>query len=208
MGRVFYLRKGTKRGAPLALPSGYHKLGYIQCIGAQYIDTGFKANQNTRVVVDVDITAGSAERAIFGARTAYQSNAFCVWTATNNAGYQSDHNAQVANTGSPVSSGRHVIDRNKNVLTVDGNVVYTHTAETFQTTYNLFLLQVNNAGSTMSSYPFAGKLYSCQIYDNGTLVRDLIPCTNASGVAGMYDLVGKKFYGSASSTAFVAGAAA
>lgn len=50
------------------------------------------------------------------------------------------------------------------------------------------------------------KLYACQIYDNGTLVRDFYPCTNESGAVGLYDLVGKQFYSNAGTGAFVAGA--
>ena len=45
-------------------------------------------------------------------------------------------------------------------------------------------------------------LYSCQIYDNGTLVRDFVPCINGSGEVGLYDLVGKQFYGNAGTGVF------
>lgn len=56
----------------------------------------------------------------------------------------------------------------------------------------------------MSDYANA-TIYSCQIYDNGTLVRDYVPCINPSGEVGLYDLVGGKFYGNAGSGVFVTG---
>ncbi|MBQ4353596.1 MAG: discoidin domain-containing protein [Clostridia bacterium] len=49
------------------------------------------------------------------------------------------------------------------------------------------------------------RMYSCQIYDNGTLVRDFVPCVDYSGEVGMYDLVSAVFYGSSGTGAFTAG---
>jgi hypothetical protein len=44
-----------KTGANGSLPSGYAELDYIEKIDSQYIDTGFKPNQDTRIVIDLDI---------------------------------------------------------------------------------------------------------------------------------------------------------
>ena len=52
------------------LPSGYTELEYIQSSGTQYIDTGFKPNQDTRVVGDMqfmDNTSGNPA-SLFGYR--------------------------------------------------------------------------------------------------------------------------------------------
>ena len=40
----------------MALPSGYTQYEYIESSGTQYIDTGFKPNQNTRTVIDFQAT--------------------------------------------------------------------------------------------------------------------------------------------------------
>lgn len=48
------------------------------------------------------------------------------------------------------------------------------------------------------------RIYYIQLYDDWELVMDLVPCTNSSNVAGMYDLVGKQFYSSANSYVFTA----
>ena len=45
-------------------------------------------------------------------------------------------------------------------------------------------------------------LYYCRIFDGDTLLRDYIPCINASGAVGLYDLVGRQFYGNAGTGAF------
>lgn len=49
------------------------------------------------------------------------------------------------------------------------------------------------------------KLFTCQIYDNGTLTRNFIPCKNAAGAVGLYDTVGAEFYPNAGTGNFTAG---
>ncbi len=44
------------------------------------------------------------------------------------------------------------------------------------------------------------------MYDNGVMVRNFIPCKNASGEIGLYDMVYDNFYKSPQGTAFTAGA--
>lgn len=51
----------------------------------------------------------------------------------------------------------------------------------------------------------AAPLYYFKMWDSGTLVRDMIPCKDGSGQAGMYDKVNGKFYGSSSNASFIAG---
>lgn len=66
-------------------------------------------------------------------------------------------------------------------------------------------------GSTWTntpSLPPAMKLYSIKFSTTGgTPIHDYIPCTNPSGVAGLYDVVSKKFWASTTGTAFTAGPA-
>ena len=44
------------------------------------------------------------------------------------------------------------------------------------------------------AYHLCGNIYFCQIFQNGEIVRDFVPCINPKGIAGMYDLVEGKFY--------------
>ena len=199
MGHVMFMRKGDVH----TTPSPVTKLVYIQSNGTQYVDTGVVPNQNTRIVVDMDVTAQSEQSGLFGSRSGYQSNAYCLWTGSNNAGYQDDYGNKVTNTStSRNSGGRHLLDKNKNVFSVDGEVVNTSAANTFSGSYPVFLLSVNNAGSPLSAYPTTAKLYSCKIYDNDTLVRDFIPCIYDDAV-GLWDKVEEKFYGNAGTGVFI-----
>ena len=74
--------------------------------------------------------------------------------------------------------------------------------ETFTTVYNaqLFSAKVNNLNFIATL-----KIYSCQIYDNGTLVRNFIPVLRKSdNEIGMLDLVEGKFYTNAGTGKFTA----
>lgn len=49
------------------------------------------------------------------------------------------------------------------------------------------------------------KLYYCKIWDNGSLVRNFVPCKNTSGILGLYDIVNNVFYTNAGTGTFTAG---
>lgn len=191
---------GIKNFAKRALPSGYTQVEYIQSGGTQYIDTGFKANNNTRVVMDAQLTS-TALAALFGGRTAATSKNYALMV-TNSGALRSDYNGSYSQTWSVTLTNRRVIDKNKETTTIDGtSQSYANSA--FQCDYNLYLLAMNNAGTIQ--WQASAKLYSCQIYDNGTLVRDYVPCKNASGTAGMYDMVNATFYANAGTGTFTVG---
>ena len=76
--------------------------------------------------------------------------------------------------------------------------VFSDTSFTAPST--MYLFSVHNGGSSYANASM--KLYACQIYDDGTLVRDFVPCINASGEVGLYDLVGQQFYGNAGAGTF------
>lgn len=198
MGHVLYLRKGSVHTTPgKVLPAGYTKLQYIQSTGTQYVDTGFVPDENARLIMDAQLATTSGYPSIFGTRS---SNAKMFWLYANSAteivfGFGSSKPTAACTMGNRLS-----VDANKNTLTVNGSVLATATASTFTAAGNLYLCAANNNGTLQ--YAAQMKLYSCQIYDNGTLVRDFHPCIDASGAVGLYDFVGKQFYGNAGTGAF------
>lgn len=194
---------GVENFVPRNLPSGYTQVEYIESSGTQYIDTGFKPSNNSRVVMDIQASEFN-NRWLFGSRTSSTSASFAVGlmsTSTVHSEYGS------ANTTATVSKAteRTTVDKNKNVC-LFGSVAVTNTAATFSGTYPIYLLSLNNGG-TAASKGFVGKLYSCQIYNNGTLVRDYVPCKNSAGTAGLYDLANGSFYTNAGSGTFAVGSA-
>lgn len=191
MGRAFFGggKVGMKMGGS-RLPRGYTELAYIQSSGAQYINTGFTPNQSTKVSVvfhSTDVAAG-----VVAADGGWLTNGFAIFTQVAEYG-ASQYNYN------PVDRIRTVsIDQGK--IVIDGEQVKTCSGS-FQTTSPLTICALNRNG-TIKEY-MTGNIYSCQIYDNGTLVRDFVPCMSDADGVGLYDLVNKKFYGNAGTGSFV-----
>ena len=174
----------------MALPSGYRELAYIKSSGTQYIDTGFKPNHNTRLVLNCSIINSGDTMFVFGSRIGYQNTAFALHIE---GGIIKDHYASTVWSSSIIDNGKHTIDKNKNVTTIDGTR-YTHTTATFQSSYNMQLFALNQSGS-IDSRRVSMSIYSCKIYDNGILVRDFVPAKRTSdSVVGLYDVVNDVFY--------------
>lgn len=186
----------------MALPKSYTRLDYIKGTGSQYIDTGFKANNNTRVVIDIQMTDTSVNNQwLYGARDATRTNSFGFYwyNSAFGANYGTGQNAISVPSE---ASERLFIDHNKNDVGFNG-ASSTFTSAIWSGAYNLALLAVNTTGTVGNNV--RAKLYACRIYDNGTLVRDFVPCKNSSGVVGLYDLVNSVFYNDAAGGTFTAG---
>ena len=189
----------------MSLPSGYTRLEYIESTGTQYIDTGFNPNNNTRVVLDFEPTAAySSIVGIFGIRdtsSGTAANMFVFWNNGANT-FRTDYFGTQKTMTVSTLLARQTVDKDKNLTTI-GSVSASNTASTGQCSNNLYLFCTNNAGT--ANYFAKLKLYSCQIYDNGTLIRDYIPCQTTSGVAGLWDDVNSQFYQNAKTGSFIAG---
>lgn len=170
------------------LPSGYTATEYVDLNGRQYIDTKFVVGGNTRVILDFEVTSMNATTAILGGRNSVQSKTFTMFYYNNT--YRSDYNTTQMNIAVD-AVGRHMLDANKNVWLLDG-VSVTHNASSFSGDYTLYIGSLNNAGVAYSS-GLVGKIYSCKVYDNGTLIRDYVPCKNASGKSGFWDMITQTF---------------
>lgn len=189
------------------LPKGYEELEYIRATGTQYIDTGFKPNQDTRVMIDCWRTGATSTYPFpFGSRTGL-TRGLDVAIGASQVFYHYGGDYQFANF--TAAGNRMTIDANKNIATfISNDVSTTITLATaaFQESYGITLFSLVEDGAVHTDEnAFVGNIYSCKIYDNGTLIRDFIPCKNPSGVVGMYDIVGGTFYTNAGSGAFTAG---
>lgn len=178
------------------LPNGYQQIEYIENGGNSYIDTGVKATYQTRVVLDIsDLT--TVDTHIFGAKKADSGTAsdqFSMIRRTSTT-IRSDYFGTNASADMADTITRFTIDKDANVTKINGVVAITNTAvSSGASQYNMYLFGCNTANDSSKIYPSSYRLYSCQIYDNGTLVRDFIPCTNPDGISGLWDSVNDVFY--------------
>ena len=186
---VLFTRRG--KAAPVV-----KYVEYVQTRSGQYIDTQFKPNNNTRVVMDAQMVGATSVGTYylpFGARgggyffelfKASQSNweLTFLWGTTYPKYFTIDY------------SKRYVFEINKNTATV-GTESYTYSNVAFQLNYSLYLGADNNGGSLLAPTPI--KIYSCQIYDNGVLVRDYRPCIDPDGKGCLYEEVSQTYVYSA-----------
>ena len=181
---------GNTYQADVILPNEYTQVDYIQSSGTQYIDTGFKPNQNTRMTAKVYINGlVSTYDNIGGARNG-NTNQFHIIIASNK--FDARYETQNSNI-SYTTTGLFNFDFNKNKFYINNSLAKTFTDTTFTSEYNAYVFAVNNAGTVSQKADY--KLYSMKWYDNDTLVRDFIPCyRNSDNEVGLYDLVNNVFY--------------
>lgn len=169
------------------LPQGFTRVEYIESAGTQYIDTGFKPNQDTRIVMDVKGQATSTDAALYyGAR----QNNVSFWggkgAGTNYTMYGAYNTAITTfSYTKDTYNQRYTIEQNKNVFKV-GNNTFTFDYATFSVPNTLLLFGINDTGGDKRLLCECIN-YATQIYDNGTLVRDYIPCIDGNGDANLWD---------------------
>lgn len=196
------------------LPLGYTLLDYIKSTGTQYIDLGIKGNGNTKVSVEYRYhtnTSASGSGRVFGSRTTSSSIAFAIGSASG----------VVSATGNKVfwcydSQSYFVVDDPTFPIGDWQTVVFSATEHTlngvsygrdynvveFETPQNLKLFGFDNNGTMGYGQVDIAR---CKLWDNGVLIRDLVPCKNASNVIGMYDLVSGQFFTNQGTGTFTAG---
>lgn len=166
------------------------ELPYIESTGTQYIDMGFKPNQNTKIVIDVQgattssgvyMFFGTGEW-MFGKASSSSWKMYAYWNSVEKA----LDNGTVTNFNT-----RRTITMDKQTVSY-GSVSASFTYKSWQSSYNAYLFAVNNSGTTAFHSPI--KVYSTQVYDNTTLIRDYIPVLDWDDVPCMYDKVGRKLY--------------
>lgn len=175
------------------LPKGYFRCEYIESDGTNYIDTGFKPDQDTGLSMDVHVIEGGTGF-LFGSRVNSSANSAShsfSMAQISGASLRSDYGSVESSIAiSPLQ--RLSVEKDKNVTTVNGTSV-TAAEQSLSPDYPIYLLAVNTKGG--ASLFTRARIYSCQIFDNGEKVRDYVPCVSPDGYFGLYDLVTDEFYG-------------
>lgn len=183
-------------GEIASLPAGYTQLAYIEANGTQLIDSGITPTSNTVI----ELKAASTNGNFYAARTGTSRyGIYLVQTGRIDIAFGSTGYIGSVLTGltEPVT-----MRMENGQVTANGSTYTFSTQGSFTASGTLTLF-----GSDSSACP-GGRLYHCRIYEGSTLVRELVPCINAAGSIGLYDTVGKQFYGNAGTGSFIAGGAA
>lgn len=165
-------------------------LDYIQTIGTQYINTSVKATNKTKLEAKL-YTANTGNKNWFGGSNGTGSHNFVFNSySTSSIEYQygsSDTWNSVSASG--VVNSDFIVEYGDGALKINGTKLADLSTSTFTDTNNLCLF-VRNGGSAYID----GKMYYCKIYENGTLIRDFIPCKDKNGTVCLWDAVTGVYY--------------
>ena len=188
------------------LPIGYKRVEYLQSTGTQYIDTEYQpvpATTKFEFMFSPDTITGNSF--LFGCRpdTSAGTATCTTYFATGNvrqdwAGLSSYFSALAVGDKVLYSAYNNTISLN------DSTVTGTNARSTTRSDQN-FLLYTINTNGIIDDRSFIGKVYYSQLWDDGKLVRDFVPCLDPDGVPCLYDLVQGKPYYNAGSGDFTAG---
>jgi hypothetical protein len=193
------------------LPGGHKAVEWIRSSGTQYIDTGFMPDLTTRADYHFKMESQpTIWEQTFGSRQSSSAKKFYIIWNYSRSRWSCNIGASTAyEPDYPAAVGEHFFSINRTTFTLDG-VSETVSATAFEKTHNAYIFATNQNGMPLNKPGPYGKfkLYSLKIWDDGTLVRNFIPCVNKEGVAGLYDITPgavKKFYSNDGTGAFEAG---
>ena len=199
-GRFGVLKGGFEPDEPPTMDT-YTRLTYIECTGAQYINTGYVVQEDD--VIDmyyISTSTSSADKALFG--VAESGNG--IWTTL----YSNTAYIRFGSTASVTVSNarmRFKLSLRKGKADIDGSTASPVFAAL--PTIPLYVFASNNNNSSVNMYGYCRSMGFTITKTSGEIVMDLKPCKrDADGKVGMLDLVSGHFFASDGSEEFLPGA--
>ena len=174
-------------------PDGYSLIDYVEFNQNEYFDTGSIPNENT--IVNVSFYTNTSEKWLFGSRTSTSAQDIyaCYVVGANSFWYQivsQQGTKTVNNYFGKIST----LKTTRSNFVLNGSTYGSFGTGTLTSTWPLLIGATNN-GDSIDNRLFSGRIYSFQILNGTTMVRDFVPAVRKSdSVIGLYDLVEGKFY--------------
>ena len=182
----------------------YRNADYIEANRTAYIDTKYVPNADTDLEMDFAFTASlTAKTYVFGTYGT-DGGRFMMSYGPRDCflGYGNTYDNAVK--GLPYNTERHVVKYVHSpaqgfyfdTTFVDNNYTAKDLATWSGTSANLYLGQVNRNGDTLTDAYFSPiRIYSCKIWENGVMVRDMVPKQRVFDEKnGLYDTVTGRFF--------------
>ena len=191
------------------LPEAYQEVSCLICDGGQYIDTGFYPNTiKTKVEIGIMSQNKDVTQGVFGARNndLAADDTSCNMFALSSGNLRLDWvNGDTGTTFAFALNTYYDISCTRGRATVNSTVM-TGTNTASVNTTGTFLIGNFYNDDVLYSNGFKGKIFYARLYDEDTLIRDLVPCyRKADDKPGMYDLVNNVFYTNAGTGEFTVG---
>ena len=181
---------------PLAVPqSDVEYCEYLESDGTGYIDTGVFPSVHTRALVDwlSYKKEGESFQSPFGVKRYANDFGFGFVIYSNNALASGVLSLFQTSGYSWTEGDRHAIglDASSGELNVDFRKV--DTVQTNELDYGSVYLFARNGDTQPEAYA-KGRLYGCKIFSEDVLVKEFVPARHKSGLLGLYERIGRKFY--------------
>ena len=198
-------------GPPAGIPTKprYH-LAYIGATGAQYVDTGIEGRPGTKVEASLSWTDAQPDAIVLGSRKdsgntrffPLYGNSYMFGYGAGVLGYYNTADVSYhrysdgANTPSIANGTTYSIVADfgtaTNQITLDGVLCYRDATAAVATGYPMYLFAANVSGT--ANYFSKVRIRSLKIWQDGVLVRNLVPVLADNGAPYLYDKQNKVFY--------------
>ena len=192
-------------GADFSIGKKLTPVEYIANTGSSYINTGYNPNSTTRVEAKFKMNESPTSfKWLFLSRAENVAGGGFGFGCVTNGYIASEFNDRQTSTDKLTTDTYYIIDKNRNLCAYNDQTL-TNVNSTFSVSYPLPIFALNNVGTITSGvFPLAN-CYYFRIYDNGTLVRDLIPVRDENNVGYMLDLLTNTLYANAGLGSFAIG---
>lgn len=192
------------------LPKGYTRLKYVERVGAAFINTNYIPNVDTEFEsvwkCDLSELSNWMPTTLFGAKDTANKTFYISILITKHTSATYYYMGFSKEEGGPITTSvdyenSHKIILKSQFISIDGKeAIIRKDPITEAITLPIFIFAVNNNGKENFKNTYSTiRLYSFKATTNGKTELNLIPCINAQGKYGMYDLITKQFFGNANS---------
>lgn len=168
---------------------------YIESTGTQYIDTGIVPNSKTRMRIKFKLNRTDVAQGMGWGSSESQENfqISCIPAIGFRTGVSSSYQTKVAKD--TLDTEIHIFDLQSGSQKFDGVEYATDIiGDTAVSGQTLYLFSHHAEWTTALDGPCYINLYSCEIWENGVLVRDFAPSIDPNGVVCLYDRVSKTYF--------------
>ena len=205
----FYTNAGTgsfgSGAATGVFVEEYQRVEYLEATGTQYIDSGYKPTSEVlKYDLEYAITSSTFGFSIMGNND--DTDKYFGIQFWGNRFYVGTSRALLYKSWTQNQKYHKIVEANNGTLTVITDGVRESTSYVSSLYKNSSIGLFACKGDTKVESYGQARIYYAKIYDNNILVRDFVPVVRSrDGVAGLYDMVGHKFYANAGSGSFEAG---
>ena len=205
----FYTNSGTGSFGSGATTGGvveeYQRVEYLEATGTQYIDSGYKPTSEVlKYDLEYAITSSTFGFSIMGNND--DTDKYFGIQFWGNRFYVGTSRALLYKSWTQNQKYHKIVEANNGTLTVITDGVRESTSYVSSLYKNSSIGLFACKGDTKVESYGQARIYYAKIYDNNILVRDFVPVVRSrDGVAGLYDMVGHKFYANAGSGSFKTG---